>query len=281
MFRDRCCKARLTRPGSTARRGFTLIELLVVIAILTILAGILFPVFSQVRERARQTACVSNMRQVSLAMRLYSEDYDDRLPPAVSYGPEVQQYFTLSWMHLLNPYVRDNRIFLCASSSNRNPDWRASSDLLYNNYGYAPSARVLEGDNPAYLPLEVPKFGAALWEGLGGFSGRPVGWYAEPVPSLTQGQVARPTETIMICDHLGFDWGWATQELYLPEPRHMREKDVELPNGGTITEGLINCVFVDGHVKALKHSQFWSVLPGHTERGGQRQNVFRYFWPHE
>jgi prepilin-type N-terminal cleavage/methylation domain-containing protein/prepilin-type processing-associated H-X9-DG protein len=280
MFRERC-GSQLTPRRRTARGGFTLIELLVVIAILAILAGILFPVFSQVRERARQTACASNMRQVSLAMRLYGEDYDDRFPPAVSYGPDVSQWFALSWMYLLNPYVRDNRIFVCTSSPSRNTDWRASSDLLYNNYGYAPSARVLGGDNPAYLPLDVPKFGAALWEGLGGFSGRPVGWYAEQVSSLTAGQVARPGETVLICDQVGFDWGWATQELYMPEPRHMREHDVELPDGQVITEGLINCVFVDGHVKALKHSQFWSILPGYTERGGQRQNVFRYFWPHE
>ena len=62
---------------------------------------------------------------------------------------------------------------------------------------------LLGGDNPAYLPLEVPRFGAALWEGLGGFSGRPVGWYAEQVPSLTAGQVARPGDTVLVCDHLG------------------------------------------------------------------------------
>src|SRR5205823_4201403 len=105
----------------------------------------LFPVFSQVRERARQSACVSNLQQVAMGMRLYEQDYDDRFPPVVSYEPEAQKYFELSWMRLLGPYVKDNHVFIDPSSQSRNTDWRASSDLLYNNYGYAPSARVLGG----------------------------------------------------------------------------------------------------------------------------------------
>jgi prepilin-type N-terminal cleavage/methylation domain-containing protein/prepilin-type processing-associated H-X9-DG protein len=60
--------------------GFTLIELLVVIAIIAILAAILFPVFAQVRESARQTDCLSNLRQLGLALSMYTQDYDERLP---------------------------------------------------------------------------------------------------------------------------------------------------------------------------------------------------------
>ena len=62
------------------KRGFTLIELLVVIAIIAILAAILFPVFAQAREKARQTVCLSNLRQIGSAMVLYLQDYDERLP---------------------------------------------------------------------------------------------------------------------------------------------------------------------------------------------------------
>src|SRR5687768_4984553 len=63
------------------KRGFTLIELLVVIAIIAILAAILFPVFAQAREKARQTACLSNCKQMGTGAMLYAQDYDEIMPP--------------------------------------------------------------------------------------------------------------------------------------------------------------------------------------------------------
>ena len=67
-------------PNNSRTQGFTLIELLVVIAIIAILAAILFPVFAQAREKARQTACLSNMKQIGTAIYMYTQDYDETYP---------------------------------------------------------------------------------------------------------------------------------------------------------------------------------------------------------
>jgi len=72
---------------SSTKQAFTLIELLVVIAIIAILAAILFPVFAQAREKARATACLSNMKQIGLGIFMYVQDYDETMPMARSYGP--------------------------------------------------------------------------------------------------------------------------------------------------------------------------------------------------
>ena len=77
----------------TGRKGFTLIELLVVIAIIAILAAILFPVFARAREKARAASCMSNLKQLGLALEMYSADYDDLYPwacdPADQYLPQI------------------------------------------------------------------------------------------------------------------------------------------------------------------------------------------------
>src|SRR5438105_1513752 len=74
-------RGRVSRSMKSRRRAaFTLIELLVVIAIIAILAAILFPVFAQARENARQTACLSNAKQLGLALQMYTQDYDEVVP---------------------------------------------------------------------------------------------------------------------------------------------------------------------------------------------------------
>src|ERR1700758_2460545 len=84
--------------------GFTLIELLVVIAIIAILAAILFPVFAQAREKARQSACLSNQRQIGTALSLYMQDYDQIIPSAKTYGAWWTKADPKGWPP---PYARD------------------------------------------------------------------------------------------------------------------------------------------------------------------------------
>jgi prepilin-type N-terminal cleavage/methylation domain-containing protein/prepilin-type processing-associated H-X9-DG protein len=91
------------------KRGFTLIELLVVIAIIAILAAILFPVFAKAREKARQTSCLSNVKQIVLGMLQYAQDYDERMPHGYSSaapGP---------WYYLIDPYMKSTQILKCPS----------------------------------------------------------------------------------------------------------------------------------------------------------------------
>ena len=89
-------------------KGFTLIELLVVIAIIAILAAILFPVFAQAREKARQTSCLSNQKQIGLGIMQYVQDYDETYP----YFQMNQAKLTggvepIAWTTVVQPYIKN------------------------------------------------------------------------------------------------------------------------------------------------------------------------------
>jgi prepilin-type N-terminal cleavage/methylation domain-containing protein/prepilin-type processing-associated H-X9-DG protein len=110
-------------------RGFTLIELLVVIAIIAILAAILFPVFAQAREKARQTTCLSNLRQVGLALQMYAQDYDEILPPTrVDVSHFADPKAPANFLGSIQPYAKSKAIFVCPSSvdANTNPAYKGS-----------------------------------------------------------------------------------------------------------------------------------------------------------
>ena len=95
-------------------KGFTLIELLVVIAIIAILAAILFPVFAKAREKARQTSCLSNVKQLNLALLQYTQDYDERFPFA--YMERIStSYAYVYWYVNLQPYVKSTNLQQCPS----------------------------------------------------------------------------------------------------------------------------------------------------------------------
>lgn len=99
------------RSTPRGRRGFTLTELLVVIAIIAILVAILLPVLTTARDAARRSYCLSNLKQINLAIQAYSTDYDDTHPPSQTppFGSNV------SWPTLIFPYVKGAGIFVCPS----------------------------------------------------------------------------------------------------------------------------------------------------------------------
>jgi len=120
--------------------AFTLIELLVVIAIIAILAAILFPVFASAREKARQTACASNEKQIGLGMLQYMQDYDEMTVCGVSesFGSGFYKYFAgLGWSAQIYPYVKSNNVFVCPDDTTSNGGGVCSYGLnLSTTYSY-------------------------------------------------------------------------------------------------------------------------------------------------
>jgi prepilin-type N-terminal cleavage/methylation domain-containing protein/prepilin-type processing-associated H-X9-DG protein len=205
------------------RRAFTLIELLVVIAIIAILAAILFPVFAQAREKARQATCQSNLKQIGTAILMYVQDYDECFPNTGS--PDLWQ--GRYWRWPLKPYLGYNRqmaagnvlkssgsdahILICPSDP--------TSKVLYDSTSYGYSSAFY------HTPQQVNKNQAS--------------------PTITQSQAAvqYPSAKGLVAEWLS---------------NHMSPNQADWWHW----DGAHNVLFVDSHVRFLRSRQILPAVDG-------------------
>jgi prepilin-type N-terminal cleavage/methylation domain-containing protein/prepilin-type processing-associated H-X9-DG protein len=179
--------------GRASRRSaFTLIELLVVIAIIAILAAILFPVFAQARDKARAASCLSNCKQIGLALMVYVQDYDETYPCDHGDVPLEQGYLTSplwpGWIsNVLIPYEKSEQLYFCPSGdksyaagwgfgqwrgqADSTPSWDESGTYPTVTYSYNYMA-LTNGITPSYIDprplaaLEEPANLAVMWDSV-------------------------------------------------------------------------------------------------------------------
>ncbi len=172
---NKSCALRPTNRVFLFRRGFTLIELLVVIAIIAILAAILFPVFARARENARRASCMSNLKQLDLAMLQYTQDYDEHYP--MYYVCATTACGPYGWADSLQPYLKSYQILQCPSDSNPPSDVPTSThytDYAYHIWigGYYSVTGVVHASGLSLSTLTKPSLSVVLSDispnGLGG-----------------------------------------------------------------------------------------------------------------
>ncbi len=224
---------------STRHHGFTLIELLVVIAIIAILAAILFPVFAKAREKARQTSCLSNMKQLGMAALMYAQDYDEVMVGDFMYAPYPCLYW---WPDLLYPYTKN---------------W---------NLGACPSTNQPVG--PLWYPAE-PHGVAPFWQNY---------LIPDWLGNIKIARVADPSGTILFMENIMNDYSGGI-EIWAPDMTDLSPADAQwvantygpalYGNGvGSYVDKRhndgSNWTFHDGHSKWLKGSQrgMWTLAAG-------------------
>lgn len=191
------------------RGGFTLIELLVVIAIIAILAAILFPVFAAARDKARQTMCVSNERQLLMATLQYLDDFDGVYPPSGYFGSgwhtinpadctPGQPCYGDSWELEISPYVKTLDAYRCPDDGTINSPAVLDGYLTGDGVSYNVNSDQIYGWTGEVNCPWVPANGQA---GPWGASGGPF----ESTPSLPESKINRPADTVSIAEDFNSD----------------------------------------------------------------------------
>lgn len=236
-------------PGRHSHReGFTLIELLVVIAIIAILAAILFPVFAKAREKARQTSCLSNVKQLSLAALSYMQDWDGYIPTTRNFDPANMTGTLIAATGMLNPYIKNWQIWTCPSESRRMPTyglnlgsgrlWGCPTTWNYAPDGYWDGVSCIHPNWPAV-------FGAR---------------------AFNDSEIRAPAETILFFDTAQVGWvtTYVSPDNYWTYPYSLWIVEagagcIFYAGGGVggAHNGGTNVGFCDGHAKWAKP---WSTL---------------------
>jgi len=234
------------------RKGFTLIELLVVIAIIAILAAILFPVFAKAREKARQASCLSNLKQIGLAIMMYADDYDQTYPLFSAHESNVDK--DIPWFVAIYSYEGSKQMITCPDGIGTDSTGMIGAD----NYAAADKGNGQECDliGAWYGTVDLQNTPWTLTDKISyhynEFLGMQMVWssgtYYAPVasswercPGVSETMLQSPSTTFMAWDtqnpNIAF-WQNGYHDNYGLAPRH---------NGG------MNFAFADGHAKWVNY----------------------------